>query len=147
MNETPERICEALEWLCGGEWADNGIKNGKPSFACSDGDHTFSWDSEDGYCLRRGWAKRNIEEELANALAVTAPWEWVYDRADLPIGNGYVVLTYVAEHTIWFWYVKDPGGGPDIEGNGKTEDEAKALARAAYLTWMRGRFAMKGCMA
>jgi hypothetical protein len=154
---SPERILEALAWLYGGEFnVDDNVSYLKdtayifePKAGSVNGQLFVIFVRNNGEAMA-AWPYRRREDitnTLAHALAVTAPWEWVYDRADLP-GNGYVVLTYVAEHTIWFWYVKDPGGtdfeGPDIEGNGKTEDEAKALARAAYLTWMRGRLALRG---
>lgn len=151
MNETPERICEALEWLTGHKWADNGLEHGKPSFACSDGDQIFSWDSEDGYCLHRGWFKRNIEEEFAHALEVTAPWEW----KDL---RGTSVRQAKGEHFMACVGRPDSGDGPfcfsvhaeDIrlsETGFDDIEQAQTTARTAYLTWTRGQFAMKGCMA
>ena len=146
MNETPERICEALGWLTGHKWADNGMLRGKPSFFCADGDQSFEWDSEDGYCLHRGWFKRNIEDELAHALEVTAPWEWTASRAaKLPAGNG-MARFWGDDINTFCWEVAFVGG-PTMGDSEETSDAAKTAARAAYLTWMRGRFAMKGCMA
>ena len=141
MNETPERICEALGWLCGGEWADNGLERGKPSFATIDGDQYFEWDPEDGYCLHRGWFKRNIEEELAHALEVTALWEWAGDVAQLPLFCGGAALRKCSMVVHWNIMMDC---GPDMEDFEASEDLAKTAARAAYLCWMRGQFAMKG---
>lgn len=143
---SPEHVCEALEWLYGGEWHSHGHGNYSGGNLCVSESNGGKW------CVERYVGRRDdvldCTDRVAHALAVIAPWAWVYDRADMPIGNGYAVLTYVAEHAIWFWYVKDPAGtdfeGPDIEGHGKTEDEAKALARTAYLTYMRGRLALRG---
>ena len=154
---SPERICEALAWLYGVEFkARQGLKmlgfhtEYMPSSDIFSNQRvTFLHRNDETFCACWPYNRReDITDRIEHALSVTAPWEWMYDRADMPKGNGYAVLTYVAEHAIWFWYVKDPSGtdfeGPDIEGHGKTEDEAKALARTAYLTWMRGCLALRG---
>lgn len=151
MKETPERICEALEWLTGHKWADNGMLRGKPLFACADGDQSFEWDSEDGYCLHRGWFKRNIEDELAHALEVTAPWEWTGHYARVPSLSVESACFRVAPDDTTgndrFTWMLSLVNGPTMQDFEFSEDATKTAARAAYLTWMRGRFAMKGCMA
>ena len=146
MNETPERICEALEWLTGHKWTESWLKHGKPSFACDDGDQTFCWDSGDGYCLHRGWFKRNIEEELAHALEVTAPWGWMDCETGVFLAQIRGDLAVQVKHNKTVadsWKVTTPDGVTH-SGIAQSVDAAKTAARAAYLTWMRGRFAMKG---
>ena len=159
MNETPERICEALEWLYGAEFDfdddvsylkgtaytfdPKGLRvNGQRLivFARNDGDAVAAWP------YRR---REDITANLAHALAVTAPWEWTGRYARVPSLSVESVCFRVGpddttENDRFTWMLS-LANGPTMQDSEFAEDAAKSAARAAYLTWMRGRFAMKGC--
>ena len=159
MNETPERICEALEWLYGVEFDfeddvsylektayifdPKGVAsvNGQrlTIFVRDDGGATAAWP------YRR---REDITANLAHALAVTAPWEWTGRYARVPSLSVESVCFRVGpddttENDRFTWMLS-LANGPTMQDSEFTEDAAKTAARTAYLTWMRGRFAMKG---
>jgi hypothetical protein len=142
MNETPERICEALAWLYGGEWAFDG----ETLYTSTDGD--WMEVDEDGTPeLHRDCWMRDCEEDLAHALAVTAPWEWKGQQGKvcyLPSGGRADVAAGDPHDGDYAWYLDLDGGKLSIEGECESLEMAKRTARTAYLTWMRGRLAMKG---
>jgi hypothetical protein len=154
MNEMPERICEALEWLYGVEWELSYAPSGVHLIFKNKHGDLVEWmdgaadlqdaNNDSGFGVP-------INDTLAHALAVTAPWEWMdcepgefFAQADV---NG-DILGYVSQHKTVAdsWKVTTPDGVTH-SGSAQSVDAAKTAARAAYLTWMRGRFAMKGCMA
>lgn len=146
MNAEPEGICEALGWLYGGEWAFDGAG----LFTSTSGDW-MEFDENHMPGLHRDCWLRDCSDDLAHALEVTAPWEWMdcepgefFAQADV---NG-DILGYVSQHKTVAdsWKATTPDGVTH-SGSAQSVDAAKTAARAAYLTWMRGRFAMKGCMA
>ena len=138
MNATPERICEALGWLYGGEWKPIGdfyTKQGSGDIEVRGNSavlhHTFSNRDEGD----------DITAKLAHAREVTAPWEWKDRYAKLPAGNGeacwFRVGTDGQDHDRFHWALILTDG-PNMDEFEETEAAAKTAARAAYLRWMRG---------
>jgi len=139
MDYPSERICEALRWLYEGEWKHN-MEAGEKSAFTNEFNDRVGLDIEDGLCMWRGWFKRNIEDDLAHALEVTAPWEWNGRYAKLPSGNGEACWFRVGteEGEDRFHWALTLTDGPNMEEFEQTESAAKSAARAAYLRWMRG---------
>ena len=144
---SPERICEALAWLYGVEF-----RNGEaPQYWATDSSvHVWFRESDGKWLLDQDHWDEDITAEVEHALAVTAPWEW----KDL---RGTSVRQAKGEHFMACVGRPDSGDGPfcfsvhaeDIrlsETGFDDIEQAQTAARAAYLTWMRGRFAMKGCV-
>lgn len=143
MNETPERICEALAWLYGGAWAFDG----ETLYTSTEGDW-MELDEDHTPELHRDCWMRDCAADLAHALAVTAPWEWTGRYARVPSLSVESVCFRVGpddttENDRFTWMLS-LANGPTMQDSEFTEDAAKTAARTAYLTWMRGRFAMKG---
>lgn len=156
MNETPERICEALEWMYGVEFdLDDDVSylkntayifdpkglrvNGQRLivFARNDGDAVAAWP------YRR---REDITANLAHALEVTAPWGWMDCETGVflaQIRNDLAVQVQRNRTVADSWKVTTPDGVTH-SGIAQSVDAAKTAARAAYLTWMRGRLVMKG---
>ena len=155
---SPERICEALAWLYGAEFDFEDdvsyLKNTAYIFdpkggSSVNGQRLTIFVRDDG-CATAAWPYRRREDitaDLAHALAVTAPWEWT--RSSTGHWHGYggkredVVSAGLYEKTTpvpWWWNI----GTMKHEDSAPNVDAAKTAARAAYLTWMRGLFAMKG---
>ena len=133
---TPERICEALGWLYGGEWRHN-LEEGDLSAFTNEFNDRVCLDIEDGLCLFRGWFKRNIEDDVAHALEVTAPWEWVCHGAKLPGDDG-KAYTQELDHGVWEFGVLCCDGLTIFNNPYHTEAATQSAARSAYLRWMRG---------
>ncbi len=155
MNETPERICEALGWLYGAEFdfEDDVSYLEKTAYifdpkgvASVNGQRLTIFVRDDGGATA-AWPYRRREDItacVAHALAVTAPWEWDCRSANLPAGSGFAC--FCGDDINTFSWEVALTNGPTIQGF-SSRAAVKTAARAAYLTWMRGRFAMKGCMA
>ena len=143
MDYPSERICEALGWLYGGEWKHN-MEAGEKSAFTNEFNDRVGLDIEDGLCMWRGWFKRNIEDDLAHALEVTAPWEWKGHYARVPSSGVESCFFRVCEddinpeeNTRYHWMLK-MWNGPSMDDWEASESAAKSAARAAYLRWMRG---------
>lgn len=155
MNETPERICEALEWLYGGKFDMPEPWDGHDSFLIfrgSKGGRDIYRRVSDGDFFEGNYACMfGVSKDVAHALAVTAPWEWeglYFERRLDDEDQTLLVAACLTEHkmgakTFYKWRIASDDG-PNMDMHADTEDAAKAAARAAYLCWMRGRFAMKG---
>ena len=157
---SPERICEALAWLYGVEFkARQGLKmlgfhtEYMPSSDIFSNQRVTFLQRIDG-TFRACWPynrREDITDRVAHALAVTAPWEWdgmYFERRLEDEEQTLLVAACLTEHkmgakTFFKWRIASDDG-PNIEMHEDTEDAAKTAARAAYLTWMRGLFALKG---
>ena len=154
---SPERICEALEWLYGGTYdVDDNVPYLKdtayllnPRGTAANGRLHYVRVGKRGD-VKAVWPysrHEDITANVAHALEVTAPWEWT--RSSTGHWHGYggkredVVSAGLYEKTTpvpWWWNI----GTMKHEDSAPNVDAAKTAARAAYLTWMRGLFAMKG---
>ena len=137
MNATPERICEALGWLYGGEWAFDGAG----LYTSTSGDW-MEFDENHTPELHRDCWLRDCGDDLAHALEVTAPWEWKDPKAKYVLmecgGDGFDAgIPPHGKRVQWFVQLKD-ADYTRIEGDAQDEAAAKSAARAAYLRWMRG---------
>jgi hypothetical protein len=126
------RICEALGWLCGGEWAFDG----EVLYTSASGDW-MDFDEDHTAELHRDCWLRVCGDDLAHALEVTAPWEWVCHGAKLPGDDG-KAYTQELDHGVWEFGVLCCDGPTIFNNPYDTEAAAKSAARAAYLRWMRG---------
>ena len=156
MN-TPERICEALEWLYGAEfdfdddvsYLENTAYIFDPKGGASvNGQRLIIFVRDDGGATA-AWPYRRREDITANvthALFVTAPWEWMDCETGVflaQIRSDLAAQVQQNRTVADSWEVTTPDGVTH-SGIAQSVDAAKTAARAAYLTWMRGRFAMKG---
>jgi hypothetical protein len=158
MNETPERICEALAWLYGGEFDAPEPWEGHDHFLIfcgGNGARDIYQRTSDGEFFEGNYACMfGVSRDVRHALAVTAPWEWaglsferrLDDEEKTLLVAACVTVHKLGERTFWKWRIASDDG-PNMDMHADTEDAAKSAARAAYLTWMRGRFAMKGGVA
>ena len=141
------RVCEALAWLYGGELQQH-FQN--TFWHTARREYVVFRESDGKWLLSHDRWDEDITAQVAHALEVTAPWEW--DGRYARIQSSGVESCYFRacpdninpeENTRYHWMLSFCGG-PNMDGWEANEDSAKAAARAAYLTWMRGRLAMKG---
>jgi hypothetical protein len=148
MDNSPEGIREALAWLYGVEF-----RSGEVQYCATDSSvHVWFRESDSRWLLDHDHWDEDITAEVAHALEVTAPWEWVekattfecrcdkFDSSVWPsaygdgVGWKWQVAMIPDRHEI-VSYMADPC--PDMAA-------AQSAARTAYLTWMRGRLALRG---
>ena len=145
MVHSPERILEALAWLYGVGFRNDGIQ-----YWSADMMKTLFMESDGRLMLNHEFWHEDITADVEHAMEVTAPWEWVekvvtfecrcdkFDAAVWPAlgGDGWKwQVAIIPECHEIVSYKADPC--PDM-------DAAQSAARTAYLTWMRGRLALRG---
>ena len=135
---SPEHVCEALEWLYGGEWHSHGHGNYSGGNLCVSESNGGKW------CVERYVGRRDdvldCTDRVALALAVTAPWEWT--RRELAGAFEFSKKDVYATASDGNWSVSVTGTTMLYEA--ASLEAAKTAARTAYLTWMRGRLALWG---
>ena len=141
---SPDHAVEALEWLYGTKWHSHGHGNYSGGNLCASESDSGKWCVE----RHRGYPEEvyDLTDRIKHALTVTEPWEWVADDADRCTFKNGRVSVRVRDYTTYAkWSMEfahfDFKEMACIERNRRI---AKESAREFFLTYMRGRLALRG---